>query len=231
MIKSDKLVAQEISEGFQALLDAYDSVTCAASDCMDRMNAMFSDMKSIAGDVRMSGTALTVKTIAGDLSAVVYAVEQAQEGDIIVVDAHESKNTAFWGENITLSAMNKGVKAAIIDGATRDVEEIRKLHFPVMSRGICPNVGCMAGYGVVGTSIQCAGVQVNPNDIIVIDGNGVVIVPFERGREILDKTRKMMETEYLVSEKIKNGDTIGKLININKIMTSTFAYQERALEE
>ncbi len=221
----------EIAKDFQTLIDAYDSVTCAATDCMDRLNGMYADLRPIGKDPRLAGVARTVKTIAGDLSAVVMALELAQPGDIVVIDAHDSRNTAFWGENITLSAMNQGVIAAVIDGACRDVEEIRKIGFPVMARGICPNVGCMAGYGKVDLPIQCAGAPVEPGDIILIDGNGACVVPYARGEEILAKTTKMMQTETDVSDKLRAGATIGKLINVRAIMNSTFAYQERALEE
>jgi regulator of RNase E activity RraA len=222
--------SKKLAQGFQKLLDNFDSVTCATSDCMDRLNGMFGDLRPIGKDARLAGVAVTVHTIAGDLSSVVFAIEHAEPGDIIVVDGHASVNTAFWGENITLSAKNKGIIAAVVDGACRDVEEIRKIGFPVLARGICPNVGCMAGYGRIQERIQCAGVPVSPGDIVVIDGNGVVVVPLEQGEEVLAKTTKMMETEYLVSEKLKAGATIGQLIKIDSIMNSTFAYQEKALK-
>lgn len=227
----EKRSPYELAKEFQALIDNYDSVTCAATDCQDRLNGMYADLRPIGKDPRLAGVARTVKTIAGDLSAVVMAIEESQPGDIIVIDAHDSRNTAFWGENITLSSMNKGIIAAVIDGACRDVEEIRKIGFPVMARGICPNVGCMAGYGKTGLPIQCAGAPVNTGDIILIDGNGACVVPYERGEEILAKTTKMMQTETDVSDKLRAGATIGELINVRAIMNSTFAYQERALEE
>src|SRR5574338_1345983 len=54
------------------------------------------------------------------------------------IDAPSSVNTAFWGENMALSALNRGVLAAVIDGACREVEELRKLRFPVVSKGWVP---------------------------------------------------------------------------------------------
>lgn len=224
--------AKALAKEFQKLIDQYDSVTCAASDVMLRLNGMYSSLRSMIGrDVRLAGTAVTVKTIASDLSAVVYAIEHASPGDIIVVDGHASENTAFWGENITRSAMNKGVIAAVVDGATRDIEEIRKIGFPVIARGTCANVGCMEGYGKINVPVSVGGVVVKPQDIILIDGNGVVVVPLEEAEEILAKTTKMMETEDEVSSKLRAGATIGQLINIDKIMNSTFNYQERATGE
>lgn len=219
----------EIVQGFKELL-SYDSVTCAISDCMGRFNAMTSDMIPLFEGIRLVGTAVTVKTLAADLAAVFKAIDVCQPGDMVVIDSHGSINTAFWGENITMSALNRGVIAAVIDGACRDVEEIRKIKFPVICKGIVPNVGAVAGYGDVNVSIQCAGVAVSPGDIVVIDGNGVVVVPKVEAAGILQKTRKLLKTEHLLQEKIKAGATIGELVHIDEIFKTTFSYQNKAVK-
>jgi 4-hydroxy-4-methyl-2-oxoglutarate aldolase len=138
----------EIVDGFKSLL-SYDSITCAISDCMGRFNAMTSDMRPLFDGIRLVGTAVTVKTLAADLTAAFKAIDVCQPGDIVVIDSHGSVNTAFWGENMTMSALNRGVIAAVIDGACRDVEEIRKIRFPVICKGIVPT---WAQSQVMGTS-------------------------------------------------------------------------------
>ena len=120
------------------------------------------------------------------------------------------------------------VGTAVIDGACRDVEEIRKLRFPVFSKGIVPNVGAIAGYGQVNVPIQCAGVAVSPGDMVVADGNGVVVVPLAEAADILARARQLLETEHLVQEKLKAGATIGELVDIDSIFASTFSYQNKA---
>jgi len=219
----------DIVQGFKDLL-AHDSITCAISDCMGRLNAMTSDMKPLFEGIRLVGTAVTVKTIAADLAAAFKAIDLCQPGDIVVIDAHGSTNTAFWGENMTMSALNRGVVAAIIDGACRDVEEIRKIRFPVLSKGVVPNVGAVTGYGEVNVNIQCAGVSVSPGDVIVVDGNGVVVVPKADAAHILQKAQRLLQTEHLVQEKIKAGATIGELVKVDELIRSTFSYQDRALQ-
>ena len=171
------------------------------------------------------------KTVGGDISAVIYAIENAQPGDMVIVDSHGYHNSAYWGENLCLSAINKGVVAAVMDGACRDIEEIRKLEFPIYSIGTCSNVGQICGYGSIKVPITCAGVQVDTYDVVLIDGNGIAVVPYERLEEVYTKTKQMMETETNVSDKLKAGATIGQLIDIESLMKSTFNYQERALEE
>ncbi len=224
-------IAMEYVKKFQELIDAFDSVTCAACDCMGRVNGMYPTIRPESRPVRMAGCALTAKTVGGDISAVICAIENAQKGDIIVVDSHGYLNSAYWGENLCLSAINKGVSAAIMEGACRDIEEIRKLEFPIYSIGTCCNVGQISGYGSIKVPISCGGVQVNTYDVILIDGNGIAVIPYEDLEDVYQKTKQMMETETNVSDKLKAGETIGHLIDIEKLMKSTFNYQERALEE
>lgn len=219
----------EIVQGFRNLL-SHDSITCAISDCMGRFNAMTSDMRPLFEGIRLVGTAVTVKTLAADLAAAFKAIDVCQAGDIVVIDSHGSANTAFWGENMTISALNRGVIAAVIDGACRDVEEIRKIRFPVICKGVVPNVGAVAGYGDVNVLIQCAGVAVAPGDIVVVDGNGVVVVPMAEAAVILQKARRLLETEHLIQEKIKAGATIGELVNVDEVFRNAFSYQNKALE-
>ena len=221
--------AMDIVEGFRALL-RYDSITCAISDSMGRLNAMKSDMKPLFEGIRFVGTAVTVKTLASDLAAAFKAIDLCKPGDVVVIDSHGSADTAFWGENMALSAINRGVVGAVIDGACRDVEEIRKIRFPVICKGCVPNVGSISGYGDVNVVVQCAGVAVSPGDILIADGNGVVVVPKDEGAVILEKAQRLLSTEHLLLEKIKAGATIGELINVDGVFETVFSYQDRAME-
>ena len=82
--------------------------------------------------------------------------------------------------------------------------------------------------GNVNVQIECAGVAVLPGDIVVADGNGVVVVPRAEAADILAKARQLLETEHLVQEKLKAGATIGELVDIDAIFRSAFSYQNKA---
>jgi regulator of RNase E activity RraA len=219
----------EIVQGYRDLL-RHDSITCAISDCMGRFNAMTSDMKPLFEGARLVGSPITVRTLASDLAAAFKAIDICKPGDVIVIDSHESINTAFWGENMTMSALNRGVIAAVIDGACRDVEEIRKIRFPVICKGVVPNVASIAGYGDVNVPIQCGGAAVSPGDVVVVDGNGVVVAPMAQAAVILEQAQRLLATEHLLQEKIKAGATIGELINVDEVFKNVFSYQNRAVE-
>jgi len=230
IIEKIERAPKEIVEGFKSLL-SYDSVTCAVSDSMGRFNAMTAAMKPLYPGIRFVGTAVTVRTLAADIAAPFKAIDLCDPGDVILIDSHGSQDTAFWGENMTMSAINRQVTAAIIDGACRDVEEIRKLRFPVICKGIVPNVGSVSGYGQINITIQCAGVSVSPGDIVIADENGVVVVPKNDCRMTLEKAQTLLETEHIVQEKIKAGATIGQLINVDEVFKKVFAYQNKAVNK
>jgi 4-hydroxy-4-methyl-2-oxoglutarate aldolase len=220
--------SQDIINGFRELLQR-DSVTCAVSDCMGRFGAMTADLRPLFDAIRFAGPAVTARTLASDLAAVFKAIDVSEPGDVVVVDAHGSRDTAFWGENMTISAQNRGVSGAIIDGACRDVVEIRRMRFPLFSKGVVPSFAAIAGYGQVNVRVQCAGQAVAPGDIIVADENGVVVVPVAVAADVLERTRRLLDTEHVLQEKLRGGATIGELIDVDRVFASTFNYQSRAL--
>jgi 4-hydroxy-4-methyl-2-oxoglutarate aldolase len=110
------------------------------------------------------------------------------------------------------------------------VEEIRKIRFPVICKGVVPNVASISGYGDVNVPIQCGGVAVSPGDVVVVDGNGVVVVPMAQAAVILEQAECLLATEHLLQEKIKAGATIGELINVDEVFRNTFSYQNRAMK-
>jgi regulator of RNase E activity RraA len=218
-----------VLQGFRELLQ-HDSVTCALSDCMGRFGAMTGDLRPLTDGTRFAGTAVTARTLASDLAAVFKAIDVAEPGDVVVVDAHGSRNTAFWGENMTISAQNRGVAGAVIDGACRDVAEIRRLRFPLFCAAVVPNVAAIAGYGEVNVRVQCGGQAVAAGDVIVADENGVVVVPRDAAAGLLERARHLLRTEHVLQDRLRAGATIGELVDVDAVLASTFDYQTRALK-
>lgn len=195
--------SRDIIDGFRELLQR-DSVTCAVSDCMDGFGGMTGDLHPLFDALRLAGPAVTARTLASDLAAVFKAIDVSEPGDVVVVDAHGSRDTASWGENMTISAQNRGVSGA--------------------------NVAAIAGYGQVNVRVQCAGQAVLPGDIIVADESGVVVVPVDVAADVLERTRRLLDTEHVLQEKLRGGATIGELIDVDRVFASTFDYQSRALK-
>ena len=172
---------------FSELIDRYRKVeTAAISDAMEpRLSAMDGEIKSVIGKTHIAGPAVTVRCYPGDELTFGKAIEIAKKGDVIVIDARGVKQAALGGGIMYGRLWLKGAEAVIIDGATRDVEEIKDYGFPVFARATTPTSAVGASMGEINVPIQCGGAPVHPGDIIVGDTDGVVIIPKDEAEAVL----------------------------------------------
>ena len=184
------------------------------SDAMHRKGAM-KDIHSICKGTKAVGRAVTVQTFPGDWAKPVEAINAALPGDVIVIN-NNSTHVAPWGELATLSSINKGVAGVVIDGAVRDVDDIRRLNFPVFATSIVPNAGEPKGFGEINTEIQCGGQTVKPGDFIAGDDNGVVVIPRERAYEIARRAVEVEKNERRIRDEITRGKTLSEVLYLEK---------------
>jgi 3-hexulose-6-phosphate synthase/6-phospho-3-hexuloisomerase len=184
------------------------------SDAMHRKGAM-RDIHPIIQGTKMVGTAVTVQTFAGDWAKSVEAIDLAGPGNVIVI-YNGSNDIAPWGGLATLSCKNRGIEGVVIDGAVRDVDEIRAMKYPVFASAIVPNAGEPKGMGEINAEITCGGQTVRPGDYIVGDESGVVVVPKDRAYEIAKRAKMVEETESRLYEEIRRGKTLSQVVNLKK---------------
>ena len=109
----------------------------------------------------------------------------AEPGEVLVVDAGGYQDTAVWGGIMTRAAVQRGLAGLVVDGAVRDVAEIRELGFPCFARAAVP-AGPHKGFGgIIDGPISCAGCPVKPGDLVLGDDDGVCVVPLERAQKLL----------------------------------------------
>jgi len=185
------------------------------TDAMHRKGAM-EGMVSLCGDVKMAGQAVTVQTFSGDWAKPVEAIDVAGPGNVIVINNDGGTHVAPWGELATLSCVRKGIAGVVIDGAVRDVDDIRKTKFPVFARAIVPNAGEPKGFGEINAEIRCAGLFVNPGDWIIGDESGVVVVPKERAYEVARRALEVKKNEERIREEIRRGSTLSQVADLIK---------------
>ncbi|MCK4952631.1 orotidine 5'-phosphate decarboxylase [Candidatus Bathyarchaeota archaeon] len=183
------------------------------SDAQQKKGEMVG-IKPITSGVKAVGKAITVRTYLGDWAKPVEAIDIAQSGNIIVIEAPGDK--AVWGELATHSCVQKKVNGVVIDGAIRDVDEIRALKFPAFATKINPTAGDPKGFGEINVEIKCGGVIVRPNDWIIADDNGIMVVPKENAVEIANRAMDVLERENRVREEIKRGSTLSKVLKLKK---------------
>ncbi len=134
--------------------------------------AVYSPMK------RIFGPAITVDLTPGDGLMLRAAIDVAQPGDVIVVNAHGVTSRAILGGVVGMHMVHRGVAGLVVDGAVRDVAEFRALGLPVWARAVTPRSGSSdAGAGEVNVPVACGGAVVVPGDVIVADEEGAVVVP------------------------------------------------------
>jgi 3-hexulose-6-phosphate synthase/6-phospho-3-hexuloisomerase len=185
------------------------------TDAMHRKGSM-TGIFSICGNVKMVGQAVTVQTFAGDWAKPVEAIDVASKGDVIIINNDGVTHVAPWGELATLSCIKKGVSGVVIDGAVRDVDDIRSLKFPVFAKAIVPNAGEPKGFGEINSEIQCAGQYVCPGDWIVGDESGVVVIPAKRAYELARRALEVRKNEERIREEIRRGSTLSEVAELIK---------------
>jgi 3-hexulose-6-phosphate synthase/6-phospho-3-hexuloisomerase len=218
-------IRQAIDTGAQVATDLYKRATMESirevlsrvstanlSDALHR-GGVLAGIYPITPGARMCGPAVTVRTAPGDWSKPIQALDEAREGDIVVIEAG-GVGPALWGELATYSALQRKLAGVVIDGAIRDTPEIRRLGFPAFARYIMPNAGEPRGYGEIGVPIKVAGVAVRPGDWVLGDDDGVCVVPREKAAEYANRAQGVLEQENRIREEIQRGSTLGAVTHL-----------------
>lgn len=212
----DRFPDPDVLQGFRDLLKVY-SPSCVVADSQQRAGVMRSFMRSLTTDVRFVGPALTVRLEPGNQVDCLDALSVAQAGDVIVVDAAGETETSIWGGLMSGLCQMKGVVGAVIDGAMRDTDETRDLGFHIVAKAIVPRSTHTPYSGrmdpiEINVPIQCAGILVNPGDLVLADEIGVVVVPLDQAAAVLMAAQTQAEKEELTRAKIRQGKTVEELL-------------------
>ncbi len=152
----------------------------------------------------MAGTAVTVRTRGGDNLTILRAFEYCRPGDVMVVDCGADVTNAVVGGILTYYAATIQLSGMVIDGAIRDVAEIRERDFPVYARGVNHRGPYKDGPGEINVPVSIGGMVVNPGDIIVGDEDGLLAFAPSEAAFVIEKAlaqgRKEAETMLAMKE-------------------------------
>ena len=191
-----------------SLIDGFRTVEVASvSDAIEQLYGerayMSHDMRPLS-PAKFAGPAVTVqlkkeehKEGSAASQGMLDAIDDSPAGSVYVMVLENGVDYAGIGGLMATAMKYRGFAGAVIDASVRDTPQIRKLQFPVFSRGVAPST-TINHYRVSGVNVPvtCAGVRVNPGDIITADEDGVAVVPKARAADVLKKSQELDDTEH-----------------------------------
>lgn len=205
----------KLVESYREVAKCY-SASCVFADVQRRGGVMHSGIKPIFSR-KAVGPALTVRLSPGDLQDPLAALHVAKPGDVVIVDAGGETETSVFGGLMGSLFQNCGVQGAVIDGACRDIDELRDLGFVVFSRAVTARGTHTMFSGrkddvELNVPVQCGGIVVCPGDMVIADEIGVTVVPRADLESVLAAAKDQADREEATRQRIKQGRTFEQLL-------------------
>lgn len=189
--------------------------TSILSDSMNRFQAMDATITPVRPQTTLLGTAFTVQAMESCNWEAHHAIALAKPGDVLVIGARGGMQSAVWGHVMTAAANQRGLAGIIVDGCIRDFAENRADTLPIYCRGAAPGGPHKGWRGNINVPIACAGVVVNPGDIVAGDDDGIVVIPQSKAEEVLAEAKTRLNAEAEWYRRIAQGDSTVDILGLD----------------
>lgn len=191
----------------ELLLEARRLGAATLHEASGQKGALPSGIRPISKAMRVAGPAFTVETPPGNNLVVHRALAVAAPGDVLVVAAGGHYEAGYWGDLMTIAALERRIAGLVIDGFVRDSRAIERLQFPVFARGLSIRGTTKDPGGSLRTPVTLGDVTVAPGDLVVGDADGVVVLHREDVAEVLEQAREREKREADAIARLRKGET------------------------
>ncbi len=196
--------------------------TAVISDILDSMGLRDQspniELDSTTGNSILMGYAKTLRWVdcpdpeEETYAPMIAAVDSVKPGEVVVSAATGSNRSALWGELLSTATRMRGGRGAIVEGAVRDIAQMRSMDFPCFALHRTPRDS--AGRQMVeayDVPVEIGGVTVNPGDLVMIDSDGMVVIPSSRAEEVIEKSLEKLEKEDTTRDELLKGRLLGEV--------------------
>jgi regulator of RNase E activity RraA len=205
--------------------------TSVLSDCLDsigcRNQALSARIRPLVESLVMVGRARTAAFMevyqyevgTNPYELEIQLIDSLAPDEIPVFACSNPARIAPWGELLSTAAKARGGAGALMDGCTRDIKAIRAMQFPVFHGGVAPLDSKGRGkIMVLDVPIECAGVRVEPGDLLFGDADGVVVIPRAVEPEVLRLAFEKVEGEKQTLHDLRRGDKLADVFARYRIL-------------
>lgn len=178
-----------------------------------RMALMSEKIRPLNNGLRIAGQAVTAYTYPGDALMIHRAVQLVQQGQVLVFANSANGPSTMFAEFVALAALKNGAAGVVAEGSIRDTDALRDMNFPVWAASIHAGHTEKRGPGAVNIPVVCGGVLVEPGDIIVADGDGVICIPRGALKPAIAQARSRKAREIETRARIARGETLFDMKN------------------
>jgi regulator of RNase E activity RraA len=180
------------------------------------------EIHAILPEMRIAGTAVTVRIAGADSTLLHYILAKVRPGDFLVIDRCGDSKHACWGGVVTNTAKLAGVVGAVIDGPATDLSEIRRCQMPVWCRGPSPITTKLLNFGgEFNVPVSVGGQIVCPGDAILADESGVLVLKPDAVEAVARRAIDMQEKELILLERLRRGEKLPNISGATRLVEAS----------